>query len=306
MRTATWLLVLALISAIARAEPTATGTVVISCNEADASLLVDGVLIPDRTPAVLALPAGTHTIEARKPPLLSDKKVVEVLDQQQVKVRFDLRRPAPPPLPPATGSAAQPPASGSGAQPPPASGSGASPPPAAGSAAPVAAGSAAPPPPTPIVLPASAPVAKASRCMEGGHEVACIQGPHCTEGGKLVPCKKGDPLPGAPPPAPPPPATAAAIVAAPGAGSNEPPGISPGAAAIEIATTAPHAVAYVDGAPIREAPCVLEVEPGEHVVAVYAAGMVPAEAVVRVTAAQRQRVELTPSTPRRRIDVPAQ
>ena len=96
---------------------------------------------------------------------------------------------------------------------------------------------------------------------------------------------------------------------APGAGSNapaEPPRISPGAAAIEIATTAPHAVAYVDGAPIREAPCVLEVEPGEHVVAVYAAGMVPAEAVVRVAAAQRQRVELTPSTPRRRIDVPAQ
>jgi hypothetical protein len=145
--------------------------------------------------------------------------------------------------------------------------------------------------------------------MEGGHEVACIQGPHCTEGGKLVPCKKGDPLPGAPPPVPPPPATTAAIVTAPGAGSNapaEPPAMSPGAAAIEIATTTPHAVAYVDGAPIREAPCVLEVEPGEHVVAVYAAGMVPAEAVVRVTAAQRQRVELTPSTPRRRIDVPAQ
>jgi hypothetical protein len=294
MRTVTWLLVLGLVGAIARAEP-ATGTVVISCNEADASLLVDGVLIPDRTPAVLALPAGTHTIEARKPPLLADKKVVEVIDQHQIKVRFELVAATPPPLPPrATGSAAEP--AGSAAQPPPAAGSAAQPPPAAGSAA------------TPIVLPASAPVVKASRCMEGGHEVACVQGPHCTEGGKLVPCKKGDPLPGAPPP-PPPPATTAAIVTAPGAGSNapsEPPPISAGAGAIEIATTAPHAVAYVDGAPVREAPCVLEVEPGEHVVAVYVAGMVPAEAVVRVAVAQRQRVELTPSVPRRRIDVPAQ
>jgi hypothetical protein len=51
---------------------------------------------------------------------------------------------------------------------------------------------------------------------------------------------------------------------------------------------------------------VLELEPGEHVVAVYAAGMVPAETIVRVDAAKRQRVELNPSQPRRRIDVPAQ
>lgn len=273
-----WLLVLVLVGAIARAEPS-TGTVIISCNEADAALLVDGVLIPDRTPAVLLLAAGTHTIEARKPPLPADKKVVDVVFGKQVKVRFELVPPPPPPPPPP-------------APPPPDAGAG------SGS------GSAVPPP---VVLPAAAPVAKAARCMEGGHEVACIQGPHCTEGGKLVPCKKGDPIPGAPPPPPPPAPVPAAIATAPGAGSAaEPPGISPGAAAVEIATNAPHAIAYIDGAPIREAPCVLEVEPGEHVVAVYATGMIPAEAVVRVAASQRQRVELTPSTPRRRIDVPAQ
>jgi hypothetical protein len=93
----------------------------------------------------------------------------------------------------------------------------------------------------------------------------------------------------------------------PGAGSSaEPPRANPGAAAIEIATAAPHAIAYIDGAPIREAPCVLELEPGEHVIAVYAAGMLPAETLVRIAPAQRQRVELTPTTPRRRIDVPAQ
>lgn len=276
MRTATWLLVLVLIGAIARAEPS-TGIVVVSCNEADASLLVDGVLVPDRTPAVLTLQTGTHTIEARKSALLSDKKVVTVLSGTQVKVRFELVPPAPPPLPP----------------PPPLV--------AAGSDAGSGSGAVMPTP-----VPASAPVVKAARCMEGGHEVACIQGPHCTEGGKLVPCKKGDPLPGAPPPPPPAPPPAAMATGS-GAGSAvEAPAISPGAAAVEIVTAAPHAIAYIDGAPVRDAPCVLEVEPGEHVIAVYAAGMIPAETLIRLTAAQRQRVELTPSTPRRRIDVPAQ
>jgi hypothetical protein len=74
---------------------------------------------------------------------------------------------------------------------------------------------------------------------------------------------------------------------------------------IEIATTAPHAIAYVDGAPVRDAPCVLELEPGEHVIAVQVAGQLPAEAVVHAEAARRQRLELTPSRPRRTIDVPA-
>jgi hypothetical protein len=93
------------------------------------------------------------------------------------------------------------------------------------------------------------------------------------------------------------------------AGSNapaEPLRAPPVAANIEIATTVQRAIAYVDGAPLHDAPCMLELEPGEHVVAVYAAGMVPAEAIVRVEANQRQRVELTPSKPRKRIDVPAQ
>jgi len=309
MRTAAWLLVIVAIGAIARAEP-ATGTVVVSCNEADASLLVDGVLLPERTPAVLTLPAGTHVIEARKPPLVAQKQVIQVADQQQTKVRFELLPPAPPP--PATGSDA---GLGSGSGSPPATGSaaplgsGSGSPPGSGSAAPLA-GSAAPPAPPQT----SAPAVKAPRCTEGGHEVPCAQGPRCTEGGRPVPCKKGEPLPQPPP-------TAAAIgtgSGAPGAGSGsdvagagsnahvEPLHGSPGAAAVDVATTMPHAIAYVDGAPVREAPCVLELEPGEHVVAVYAAGMVPAEALVRVAAGQRQRVELTPSKPRRRIDVPAQ
>jgi hypothetical protein len=124
-----------------------------------------------------------------------------------------------------------------------------------------------------------------------------------------VPCTKGGALP---PPPPGPPATTATAPAGSGVthpGSKtpvEPLHASPGAAGIEIATTVPHAIAYVDGAPLREAPCVLELEPGEHVVAVYAAGMIPAETIVRVEAAKRQRVELTPSKPRKRIDVPAQ
>jgi hypothetical protein len=155
---------------------------------------------------------------------------------------------------------------------------------------------------------------KASRCTEGGREVECLQGPHCTEGGRLVPCKKGDPLPATHPPATTQatttqpattaskPTALAATVA--GAGSAEPP--RAGSSGLEIATSVAHAVAYVDGAPVQDAPCVLELEPGEHVVAVYAAGMVPAETIVRVDAAKRQRVELNPSQPRRRIDVPAQ
>ncbi len=302
MRSVTWLLVIVAIGAIARAEP-ATGTVVVSCNVSDAELLVDGAVIPERTPAVLTLPAGTHVIEARKPPLVAQKKVIEVADQQQVKVRLELVQPAPPPLP-STGSAApvgsgSPPAAGSG-------GSGA--PPASGSATPPAAGSAAPPAAlagsgAPLAPPP--PAGKAPHCTEGGHEVPCLQGPRCSQGGRPVPCPGAPPPPPPPAPLPPPPAAAAVVV--PGAGSNAPaePAHTPGAATIEIATTAPHAVAYIDGVPVREAPCLLELEPGEHVVAVYAAGMLPAETVVRLVADQRQRVELTPSQPRRRIDVPA-
>jgi hypothetical protein len=277
MRTATWLLTVMAIATIARAEP-ATGTVIVSCNEDDAALIVDGTLVPDRTPAVLTLPTGMHTIEVRKPPLPAQKKVIEVVDQQQVKVRFELVPPAPPP------------ALGSGA------GEGSA---AAGSGA--GSGSAAPPPPPPPPPPA----AKPSHCTEGGREVPCLTGPRCSQGGKPVACDKN-----APPP-PPPPLVVAPPSASAGsnAGSNappEPPSISPGAGAIEIATTVPHAVAYIDGAPVRDAPCVIELEPGEHVVAVWAAGMLPAETVVRVAAAQRQRVELSPSQPRRRTDVPAQ
>jgi hypothetical protein len=189
---------------------------------------------------VLTLPVGPHVIEARKSPLIAQKKAIEVTDQQQVKVRFELL-PATP-LPPMTGSDAAV-GSGSGSGVPPAaglgsgSGSGAAAPPAAGSAA-LATGS-----------------------------------------------------------------------AAAGAGSNvpiEPPRPPSGSGTIDIATTAPHAIAYVDGAPIRDAPCVLELESGEHVVAVYTAGMVPAETIVRVEQGKRQRVELTPKVQRRRLDVPAQ
>ena len=301
MRTATWLLVIVAIGAIARAEPS-TGTVVISCNESDASLLVDGVMITERTPAVLILTAGTHVIEARKPPLLAQKKVIEVADQQQIKVRFELLPVAPPPAAPPDAGVGSGSGSASGSAAPPATGSAA--PPATGSGA----GSAAPLAPIHVTAPA-----KPSRCTEGGREVPCIQGPRCTEGGKPVPCKKGEQLPPpTPPPTSPPTPNVAAVAVGSGsasAGSNapaEPLHGSPGAPTIEIATTAPHAVAYVDGVPMRDAPCVLELEPGEHVVAVFAAGMVAAETTVHAEAAHRQRVELNPSKPRRRIDVPAQ
>ena len=302
MRRATWLLVVVAIGAIAQADP-ATGTVVISCNEADASLLVDGILIPERTPAVLTLPAGSHMIEARKPPLVAQKKVVEVGDQQQVKLRFELLPANLPPPPPAGSGSSAPPPAGSGSSAPPPAGSGSSAPLQAGSGSgappPAGSGSSAPPPPPKI----TAPVAKPSRCTEGGHEVPCLAGPRCTSGGKPIPC------PGAPPPPPPvppllPPAAVTVGSGSGSAGSAEPQQ-APEAASIEIVTAAPHAVAFVDGAPVRDAPCLLWLEPGEHVVAVYAAGMVPAEAVVRIVADQRQRVELTPSNPRRRIDVPA-
>ena len=311
MRSATWLLVLVAIAAIAQADP-ATGTVIVSCNEADASLIVDGVLVPDRTPAVLTLTVGPHTIEVRKPSLVPDKKVIEVSDQQPVKVRFELLPPAAPPPPrPDVGSAA-PPAVGSGAgsgsAAPPAMGSGTGSAPAAGSGA--GSGSAGPI----TALPASATLAKPSRCTEGGHEVACIQGPHCTEGGKPVPCKKGDPLPGA---TTTPtttattttPTTHAVVASTSGTGAGSAARVEPKPAStsgLEIATGAAHAIAYVDGAPLHDAPCVLALEPGEHVVAVYAAGMVPAETIVHIEAGKHQRVELTPSQPRKRIDVPAQ
>src|SRR5690242_12936692 len=123
MKIASWLLVLVAIAAIARAEP-GTGTVIVSCNELDAALIVDGVLVPDRTPAVLTLTAGAHTIEARKSPLVPDKKVVQVADQQQVKVRFELlpaALPPPPPPPPGAGAGS---GSGSGSAAPPGTGSG--------------------------------------------------------------------------------------------------------------------------------------------------------------------------------------
>ncbi len=89
MRFAVWLLVVVAIGAIALADA-GSGTVVVSCNESDAELIVDGVLIPDRTPAVLTMPVGTHEIEVRKPPLVAQKQTVVVGDQQQVKVRFEL------------------------------------------------------------------------------------------------------------------------------------------------------------------------------------------------------------------------
>jgi hypothetical protein len=313
------------IGATARAEP-ATGTVVVGCNEADASLLVDGVEIPERTPAILTLPAGTHVIEARKPPLVAQKRVIELVDQQQIKVRFELLPPSPPKpttgpdvtvgagsgsVPPPAGSA---PAKPSGAPPPPPS----NPPPAtgsaphpSGSASAPAIGPGAPPASNPAAVAPTAPVqtngpvVKPPRCSEGGREVPCPQGPRCSEGGRPVPCTKGPPPQPPPPPAPVPTPPRSAVT---GTGSNAPPEllqVPPGLATIEIATTVPHAVVYVDGAPVREAPCVLELEPGEHVVAVYAAGMLPAEAVVRVEAGKQQHVDLSPSKSRRRVDVPA-
>ncbi len=282
MRTVVWLLVIVAVAAIAWADP-ATGTVVISCNETDAELLVDGVLIPDRTPAVLTLPAGSHVIEVRKSPFVPQKKTVDVVDQQQVKLRFELAPPAPlPPLDAGAGSGSEAPApTGSGA------GSG------SGSGAPHLA--AAPPPPPPE-----------HHCRQGGHEVPCPpEGPHCTMGGKLVSCATGKPLP--PPPPPGPPRGVAAVGTGSGAGSAAPhePQPLPGATNLEIATTVPHAIAYVDGAPVHEAPCALELEPGEHVIGVYAPGMIPAESIFKIETT-RLRIELNPTQPRQRIDVPAQ
>lgn len=244
-RLAPWLLIVVAIGAIARADsPTGTGIVVIGCNEDDAEIVVDDVEIPDRTPAAVTLPVGTHVIEVRKPPLVAQKKVFEIADQQKVKLWFDLVPAAPPPPPPDAGSS-----------PPPA------PPPDAGSPPPDSSGSGAP----------AAPPAAGSAAQ-------------------------------------PAPAAAAGSAAPAAAGSNaaaEPLQPPPALAELEIATQASHALAYLDGAPMHPAPCVLEVEPGEHVVAVYAPGMVPAEQVVHLDAAQHQRVELTPSTTRERIDVPA-
>lgn len=308
MRSAPWLLVIVAIGAIARAEP-ATGTVIVSCNEADASLIVDGVLLPERTPAVLTLEVGPHVIEARKSPLVPDKKVVQVGDQQPVKVRFELLPANQPPPPIGAGSGAGSAGSGAGSAGSAAgSASGSAAPPAAGSGA--GSGSAAPP----TVIETSGAAVKASRCTEGGHEVECIKGPHCTEGGRPVPCKKGESLPPAlqpPPPKVPPTGPSTVIAATTGAGSGsaahvEPPRTTPGGPGVEIATTVPHAVAYVDGAPIHDAPCVLQLEAGEHVVAVAAAGMMPAETVIKVEPTKHQRVDLNAATPRKRIDVPAQ
>ena len=289
MRIAVWVLVGVMVGAIAFADAP-TGTVVISCNETDAELIVDGILIPDRTPAVLVLPTGSHVIEARKPPLIAQKKTIEVLGQQQVKVRFDLMPPAPPPpLPPLDSLG-----SGSG------SGSG------VGSAVGSGSASVAPPPPPP------APPPPEHHCRQGGHEVPCPpEGPHCTQGGRLVSCATGRPLP---PPGPPVrPGTAVAT----GSGSTIGPGGPGGPGApgeprppvgptnLEIATNVPHAIAYVDGVPVQSAPCALELEAGEHVIAVYAPGMIPAESIFKVDDAHRQRIELDPTEPRKRIDVPA-
>jgi hypothetical protein len=241
MRNAAWLLAIvaiAAIAALARAEP-GTGTVVISCNEDEATLLVDGILIPERTPAVLTLPVGPHTIEARKPTLIPQKKTVDVTDQGQTKLRFELLPPASAPLPPLE--------MGSGS--------------AVGSA--VGSGSA---------------------------------GPAFGSGSA----------------APLPPMGSAVGSAAVGIGSNapietHPPPITPGGiATLDIVTATPHALVFVDGIPLREAPTLIEVESGEHVVAVYVTGKLPAEAVVRVRPGDRHRVELNPSVPRKRIDVPAE
>lgn len=241
MRFAVWLLVVVAIGAIALADP-GTGTVIVSCNESDAELIVDGVLIPDRTPAVLTMPAGTHEIEVRKPPLVAQKQTVVVGDQQQVKLRFELV-----PLAPAPGSAAT---VGSGSGAPPPTGSGA--PPATGSAQLAATGSAA--------------------AKETGSAGSAVGSAASAAGSAAAPVELH---------------------------------AAPALAEIELVTTVPHAIAYVDGAPVRDAPCVLEVEPGEHVVAVYAAGMIPAETIVHAEVGRRPRVDLIPMKQRRRIDVPA-
>ena len=301
MRVAVWVFAAVAICAIASAD-SPTGTVVVSCNESDAELIVDGVLIPDRTPAVLTLPAGSHVIEARKPPLIAQKKSVDVLGQQQVKLRFDLVPPAPPPpLPPLTdvslGSA-----SGSGSAVPPQAGSGSAlPPPATGSGSATPQVAVAPPPPP--------PPPPEHHCRQGGKEVPCPpEGPHCTRGGKPVSCATGKPLP---PPslAPPPPPVAPALATGSGAGSGSAAPVEPRAPThpgnLIIATTVPHAIAYVDGVPVRDAPCELELEPGEHVIAVAAPGLIPLESVFRIDAKNRQRIELNPTVPRQRIDVPA-
>ena len=230
MRIAVWVFVAAAVAAVVGAiawadSPAGTGTVIISCNEDDAELIVDGVLIPDRTPAVLVLPTGTHVIEVRKSPFVPQQRSVQVGEQQQVKVRIDLVTPTPAPgLGEGSGSGG---GSGSG------SGSG------------IGVGSAG---------------------------------------------------------------VGSAGVGSAASGSAAPVEIHPasGVATLEIATTVQHAIAFVDGVAAHEAPCTLELEPGEHVIAVYAPGMVPRETNMNLDVGARQHVELNPTKHRQRIDVPAQ
>ncbi|HEY4241598.1 MAG TPA: PEGA domain-containing protein [Kofleriaceae bacterium] len=67
------------------------GTVVVDADVPDAEVYIDGNKHPDNTPAVISnVIEGVHVIEVRKPPGLPWKQTVNVIADQQTKVRADL------------------------------------------------------------------------------------------------------------------------------------------------------------------------------------------------------------------------
>ncbi len=72
------------------AKPT-FGSVVVSADVPDAEVYIDGNKHPDNTPAVIAnVVEGLHVIEVRKAPALPWKQTVQVVANQQTKVRAEL------------------------------------------------------------------------------------------------------------------------------------------------------------------------------------------------------------------------
>ncbi len=68
------------------------GTIVVEADVPDAEVFIDGNKHPDNTPAVIAnVVEGLHVIEVRKAPALPWKQTVQVVANQQVKVRAELK-----------------------------------------------------------------------------------------------------------------------------------------------------------------------------------------------------------------------
>jgi uncharacterized cupredoxin-like copper-binding protein len=73
------------------AKPT-FGTIVVEADVPDAEVYIDGNKHPDNTPAVVAnVVEGLHVVEVRKSPALPWKQTVQVVANQQVKVRAELK-----------------------------------------------------------------------------------------------------------------------------------------------------------------------------------------------------------------------